>query len=124
MTKFVAAQRRVSLKLSREKEQVMYDTVGGWKTVSYFNRMDHAQALYAASVRNNRRHWQSSEFREDVERGLQALVLNAGRLATFFFAVYQVMYNNKSVGSFVTLLSYWINLTSLSPPCHKAGCNR
>ena len=34
----------------RKENQLMYDTVGGWSSVSYFNRKDYEQGRYSQAV--------------------------------------------------------------------------
>ncbi len=46
----ISTANRQWIKLSRKESQVMYDSVGGWHTVSYFNRMGYEQDRYAKVV--------------------------------------------------------------------------
>lgn len=41
---------RKCTKFSRKESQVMYDSVGGWHTVSYFNRVNYERDRYAKAV--------------------------------------------------------------------------
>ena len=42
--------RRRSQGLSRKEYQLMYDTVGGWSSVSYFNRQSYEKERYSRAV--------------------------------------------------------------------------
>lgn len=52
-TYFIDSQiepRRISRGISQKEAQLMYDTVGGWSSVSYFNRQAYEKRRYAAAV--------------------------------------------------------------------------
>ena len=89
----------------RQNTQVMYDTFGSWRAVSYFDRTSHAQRIYQASVllfrQSMRKYLASSHL------GLQSLVLDLCGFTAFGYAAYGVVYGNRSVGTFVTLVTYW-----------------
>ncbi len=54
-----------------------------------------------------------------IMRGIQSTVMQVGKLVACFLAVYQVRQGSKSVGTFITLLTYWGELSgkcSLSEP--------
>ena len=42
--------RRRAQGLARKENQLMYDTVGGWSSVSYFNRQTYEKQRYSAAV--------------------------------------------------------------------------
>ena len=42
--------QRKSIALARNESQVMYDTVGGWSSVSYFSRHSYEKRRYSAAV--------------------------------------------------------------------------
>ena len=102
-----ASLRRRNVRHSREEHQVMYDTMGGWKTVSYFNRLPYAKDKYSSAASRNtdsRKKWLLHFY---IATSIQGFALDAGLFGACFYAVYQVTYGNQSVGSFVTLLTYW-----------------
>ena len=41
---------RNNTKLHRKESQVMFDSIGGWHTVTYFNRVEYEQSRYAKAV--------------------------------------------------------------------------
>ena len=102
--------RRINLAAWRRAFQVLYDTMGGWKTVSYFNRMRHAQETYLNITTVHLESRRVVHVLYFVADGIKGLILDAGLYGACFYAVYQVMYNNSSVGQFVTLFTYWSNL--------------
>ena len=108
-----ACLRRRSVRYSREEFQVMYDTMGGWKTVSYFNRLQYAKEEYhSAASRNKSARKQVLEMWY-LASSFQGFVLDLGLFGACFYAVYQVAYGAQSVGSFVTLLTYWAGLVGM-----------
>ena len=106
-----ADRYRVVNTARRRKTQVMYDNLGGWRTVSYFNQIPHAERTYEATVnlfqKANRNFLISWYFRF----GAQYLVLDLFGFVAFAYAAYGVLYGGKSVGNFVTLVTYWATFT-------------
>ena len=106
--------RRRYIRASRKSYQVLYDTMDQWKTVSYFNRLSHAQLRYAGGIdlemKSQKWYWYLSYFTMAV----QSFALDVGLYAACFLAVYQVIYEDRSVGSFIVLLTYWGQLSGMS----------
>ena len=98
----------------RRKNQVMYDTIGGWRTVSYFNRIPHAQKTYDTVVRYAQQSWRTYKLSWNLRYAIQNTVLQMCAFAAFSYAAYGVIYGGKKVGTFVTLVSYWFTFTGLS----------
>ncbi|MCJ1389144.1 hypothetical protein MMC18_001998 [Xylographa bjoerkii] len=109
-TLMMTTSRRQYIAAIRRAYQVLYDTMGGWKTVSYFNRMRHAEQLYATSTSINMQFRWRNQVIYSISDGLQGLILDFGLFGACFYAIYQVIYKNQSVGQFVTLFTYWANL--------------
>jgi len=42
----------------------------------------------------------------------QSLVFTVGLLGACFIAIYQIAHDKRTIGNFVTLLVYWIQLSS------------
>ena len=107
LTQRLTKLRRVLMKNQRAQEQAMYDTLGEWKTVSYFNAIRYAKDKYATVVhlyqRVSRRYSRTSY----INYAIQYLVLDLGTLAAMSYALYQIIKGGKDVGSFVTLITYW-----------------
>ena len=115
MTSWHTKLNRKNNKNYRGKQQVLYDTMGGWRTVTYFNRVHHAEEKYATSVdkfqttsRQHSRLWYSAF-------AVQSIILDIGAFGAQAFAAYQVLYNGKDVGTFVTLVTYWGSFASQLP---------
>ncbi|KAI9704233.1 MAG: hypothetical protein M1836_007094 [Candelina mexicana] len=103
--------RRSYVDKARKEWGLMYDTVGAWQTVSHFNRVAYEEDRYSNAVIDHlgsRRYYLSVSI---IMRGIQSTVMQMGKLAACFLAVYQVRQGSKSVGAFVTLLTYWGQLS-------------
>ena len=111
--------RRKNNVAGRRKHQVMYDTMGGWRTVSYFNRIPHARQTYAISVRLFQRIVKQYAKSWVITFGLQSVVLEVGGFGALVYGTYQIAYGGKSVGTFVTLLNYWATITGKNPQDHN-----
>ena len=114
LTMLQTSVRRQNQFKARQKYHVMYDTMGSWRTIAYFNGLRRAQDSYYASTAAYAKSRQYDMFLYYFGRGLQGLVLDAGLFGACFYAAYQIIYNNQSVGQFVTLFTYWTNLSSRS----------
>jgi len=91
--------------------QIMYDTVGSWQTVSYFNRIKHEQERYSSAVEDHMlSQWKYTALAY-LAKATQSSVLTVGLSGACFLAAYQVMHGDQSVGSFVILLTYWAQLS-------------
>lgn len=98
----------------RKKSQVMYDTVGGWKTVSYFNRIPYSKVLFETALTVAQAAALSDNLSWYWMYGVQSLILDVGRFAACILAVYQITSRvDVTVGSFVTLLTYWGNFSGM-----------
>jgi ABC-type transport system involved in Fe-S cluster assembly fused permease/ATPase subunit len=100
----------------RKQQAILYDTMGEWRTVTYFNRIPFAKQLYSSGVALTQRFRVQLQYLWAFGFGMNELTLQIGGAAAFFFAAYQVIYIGKDVGSFVTLTSYWWTFTE---PIHQ-----
>ncbi len=106
----VGVRRRLISKWKAER-QLMYDTMGSWQTVSYFNRLKHERERYSAAVDAHLlSEWNYSAVGY-LTRATQSSVLLVGLLGACFLSAYQVVHGTKSLGSFVILLTYWGQLS-------------
>ena len=114
-----ASTRRHNTALARAEYQTMYDTMGGWKTVSYFNRKQHASARYGTAVTKYTESKKTLWLLYYFSASIQGLVLDMGLFGACFYAVYLVLYGGQTVGNFVTLLTYW---SCLAGELHFLSC--
>ena len=115
---------RHNVKYARQEWQVMFDSMGGWKTVSYFNRHKYAKDQYSDAVTQHFESKKTVYIMNWLSTTIQDSVLDMGLFGACFFAIYQVIYCGSSVGSFVTLLTYWASLSGerLSSPTSVDFC--
>lgn len=99
----------------RQKWQVMYDTVGSWRTVIYFNQSSYSSQIYDASVRLSYQAYKVLDIFFWGKGALESLILILAGLAAFSYAVYSVVYGDKTVGSFIALQLYWTVFTGQLP---------
>ena len=105
--------RRTCAKKARREFQVLFDTMSGWRTVSYFNMLAHAKESYSTS---------NLEYLQSVLKlntyfcfyhGVQDLILDIGLYSACFLAVYSIIYGKRTVGDLITLLTYWASLAGM-----------
>ena len=99
----------------RHKYQVMFDTVGSWRTVIYFNQSTYASKIYDASVRLSYKAWRALDLFWYQKKALESIILTIAGLSAFAYAVYSIVYGDKSIGSFVALQLYWTSFTGQLP---------
>ena len=103
---------RQNVKYSRKEYQLMYNTMGGWKTISYFNQFKRTKDEYSA-VTAQHTAWEIKAYLCNwLASTIQDCVLVIGLFAACFYAIYQIVYGDRSVEHFVTLLTYWLSLAS------------
>ena len=112
LTMIQTSVRRRNQFMARRKYHVMFETIGSWRTIAYFNGLRRAQDSYFTSTAAYTKSRQYSMFLYYFARGLQSLVMDAGLFGACFYAAYQIIYNNQRVSQFVTLFTYWVNLSS------------
>ena len=105
-----------NVKYSRKEYQLMCDTIGGWKTILYFNRFEHTKEEYSAATAQHTALEIKAYLYKWLASTIQDCVLDISLFAAGFYAIYQVVCGNRSVGYLITLLNYWSSLVSKSLP--------
>ncbi|KAL8900445.1 MAG: hypothetical protein Q9207_005693 [Kuettlingeria erythrocarpa] len=99
--------RREYLDLARKQNQIMYDTVGSWQTVSYFNRVSYEEERYGKAAENcittQIRYWGLGY----LYAAFCNTTMDLGFWGALLLAGYKVMHGSNTVGQFVQLLTYW-----------------
>lgn len=96
--------------LSRREGQIMYDSIGGWSSVTYFNRRKYEQERYAEIVGLNLKAQTKYYLFFYVTQGLRDTIIELGMICACILAIYQIS-NGAPIGNFVMLISYWGNFT-------------
>lgn len=108
---FIVSSRRINSAAEREESKVLYETIGNWTIVSYFNRRAYESKRLATVLQAVAR----SQVRQNdifiLAYGLQELTSQLGRFAISILAMYRISVGTSSVGSFVALQNYWETIT-------------
>lgn len=102
--------RRRLTGLARKEHQVMYDTIGGWSSVVYFNRREYEQDRYAEVVGLNLKAETKFYSFYYVSWAVRDTIIELGMIFACILAIYQIS-NGAPIGNFVMLVSYWANFT-------------
>ncbi|KAL8724853.1 MAG: hypothetical protein Q9181_006647, partial [Wetmoreana brouardii] len=99
--------RRKAQALGRKASQIMYDTVGSWATVTYFNRVSYEEDRYERSrtlyIATQQLYYLFGNFNYSIS----GCTVELGLWAALVLAAYQVSHGVRTAGDFVTLMSYW-----------------
>ncbi|KAL9598068.1 MAG: hypothetical protein Q9179_004045 [Wetmoreana sp. 5 TL-2023] len=99
--------RREFQALDRKVSQLMYDTVGSWATVSYFNRIFYEEDRYEKSRTLYIAAYQLYYIAGYLYHSISACTVDLGLWGALLLAAYQVSHGDRTVGDFVTLITYW-----------------
>ena len=105
------ALRREYNEANYKEYNVMCESTSNWQTVSYFNRIPFEQQKYSCTVEGHMRAQKAYSLARYFETAVQASIISIGLLWACYLAAYQVAHGQKSVGNFVTFLSYWAQLS-------------
>lgn len=96
---------------ARKESQCMYDSVGSWSTVLYFNRIPYEQDRYKTAVNQHMRAWMVYSLLHTLSWAVQSWVVDLGLYVALLLAGYQIAHGTQKVGMFATLLLYWAQFT-------------
>ncbi|KAL8813951.1 MAG: hypothetical protein Q9223_006794 [Gallowayella weberi] len=99
--------RRNYVELMRKESQIMYDTVGSWTTIAYFNRFSYEKERYKGAVSLSLAAQQRWYILGDLFHSAAELATTLGLCGALCLAAYQIAHEEKSIGTFVTLFTYW-----------------
>jgi ABC-type bacteriocin/lantibiotic exporter with double-glycine peptidase domain len=102
---------RENTEASRKENQVLYDAMGCWTSVAYFNNFEHELQRYKAAVALQLKVLFQYYIIRYAARTVQESILKVGFVAASFLAAYQVSTGKITVGGFVLLLNYWSRFT-------------
>lgn len=104
--------RKKYIKMARNEAKVNHEAIEGWKTIIYFNQLDHESRRFQGAVKD----YQSCLIRYRLFYSLGSAIVEFMRQASFavmaVLVIFMVVYGKLSVGSFVFLLQYWSSLWS------------
>ncbi|KAF2141198.1 uncharacterized protein K452DRAFT_250940 [Aplosporella prunicola CBS 121167] len=111
-TKYLNPKRRDHNAKSRKENEILYDSVSNWQTVSYHNQHKFEQERYAKAVEANTTadlaYWDSFSYIESA----QSFIMILGLLVASFFAASRIYTGIAPIGDFVLLVTYWNSIES------------
>lgn len=114
-TKLIASRaeaRRLYVTLFRKEWTVGQQSLDGWNTASLFNQIPYEERRYGASVKDHLKSKRVYELSSHSISAAQGAVMTIGLLGALFLGVFQVAYEDKSIGNLTTLIAYWVQLQS------------
>jgi ABC-type multidrug transport system fused ATPase/permease subunit len=91
----------------RTENQVVNETLHNWHTVFYFNRAPYEQDRYGTAIWNTIAAHYKYYFGSIGGHAFQDILMNLGFAGCCAFAMSQIIYDGKPVGSLVTFIMYW-----------------
>ena len=110
-----ADQRREMTNADREEEAVKNDSITSYETVKYFNAEQYEFRRYESAIDNFQRAEARVSYGTNMMAIVQAVVFVSGLAVTLTVGAFQVFNGFRTVGEFVTLLSY---LQQMQSPLH------
>ncbi|KAF2085032.1 ATP-binding cassette-type vacuolar membrane transporter-like protein Hmt1, partial [Saccharata proteae CBS 121410] len=112
LTAYNRESRRLYVDKYLKENKIMYESVSNWQTVAYFNRRKHEEERLDKAVKEHIDAYVRYNWSYNMIFAVQALVILFGLLVASFLAAYRIALNERTVGSFVTLVGYWSTLSS------------
>lgn len=114
----VNTSRRVVASTERTESEILYEAVGSWAIVTYFNRKIYeiarlskvAQAVAVANVKNEDSMILMFAAQEVSER--------LGLIVILLLATFRIVNGTSTIGTFVTVENYW---SIISSPLYNLG---
>lgn len=118
MAQWRAEQRREQTNADREEDAVKNDSIMSYETVKYFNAERYEYDRYRGAVKTYQEAEAKVLWSLSVMNITQNAVFMAGLLVTSFISAWQVTKGIRTVGDFVTLLTY---MNQLQQPLNFFG---
>lgn len=103
----------VHAEATRAEHQVLYDTVGSWISVTYFNNFAHESKRYSEALTKSLKTSRALTLLFYTGNVCEDSLLEVGYAGACLLAAYQVFKGSQGVGSFVMLLNYWARFTGM-----------
>ncbi|KAI9050802.1 hypothetical protein LZ554_004921 [Drepanopeziza brunnea f. sp. 'monogermtubi'] len=104
--------RRDYITIVRKEWSVGQQSLDGWNTASLFNMIPYEQRRYSDAVKDHMKSMRNYAMTSQTISAAQSAILVIGLLGALLLGVYQVAYQDQSVGKFTTLIIYWGQLIS------------
>ncbi|KAI9844741.1 MAG: hypothetical protein M1837_005274 [Sclerophora amabilis] len=93
-TRLVSKQRstrRRNMVSLRKEFDALFESIGGWWTVTYFNRLVYEEEKYSRAVGFHMKNQRDSELAYTLLNAIQSVIFKLGLFCACFFAAYKVM---------------------------------
>lgn len=101
---------RRGMNAGRAESKTINQSIQGWQTVSFFNRLQYENEGLAKAVRVHQEANRQQLRKGYLSHALMSLVTNTAFFSVVFVALMQISKGEAPVGSFVTLISFWDQL--------------
>ncbi|KAF2111806.1 hypothetical protein BDV96DRAFT_602847 [Lophiotrema nucula] len=110
-TTHIGPRRRLYLQSLTEQKRVQFESFSNWQSAAYFNRQGYHRERLQNVTNQEIKDMARSQDLGLIQHGMQDVVMALGYGAALFLATYQVIYNDRSVGTIPMLIMYWWQLT-------------
>lgn len=110
-TKRLTEIQRVRLEASRQENRVLYDSIGCWVSVTYFNNIGYELNRYSKAIDEVLKLGRVSNFWSYGSSNVTQILMNIGYTGALLIAGYRVSHGTLEVAKFVVLMSYWSRFT-------------
>ncbi|KAI9734333.1 MAG: hypothetical protein M1834_002439 [Cirrosporium novae-zelandiae] len=107
----VSKIRRGNYKYTLREYRALTTSISSWTTVVYNNRLRYEEEKVYNSINEHMKSQRKYRWFMYAANFLDQTIVMAGLWVACFLAASQVVSGEKSVGNFVTLLSFWTQLT-------------
>lgn len=110
-TKKETEVQRMKLEACRQESRVLYDSIGCWLSVAYFNNFGYELNRYSEAMDKVLKLSLKSDLWNCGSLNATQFLLNVGYGGALLIASYRVSHGTLDVSKFVVLLSYWSRFT-------------
>ncbi|KAF2020323.1 P-loop containing nucleoside triphosphate hydrolase protein [Aaosphaeria arxii CBS 175.79] len=103
--------RRIYKERSRTESNVVNESLGGWQTVTYFNRLAYEEQRYMGAVQDSLVAKQAYRNRMNSGNAVETMIMFLGLLSASLLAIRKISSGEASAGDFVTLGTFWTTMT-------------
>lgn len=111
-TTWAQDKRRAYVANQRTQNTTVNETVHNWTTTAYFNNVAYEVDRYGTNISTTITSYFTYYFRSMLGHVFQSALTNVGFIICCTFAVSQIIYEGKSVGSLVAFIMFWTTIIS------------
>ncbi|KIV98461.1 uncharacterized protein PV09_09727 [Verruconis gallopava] len=110
LTDWTQMLRKTYSKAIRSESNTVNESLRNWQTVLYFNQVDFEKESYARAIQKTIHAKQAYLNRLNAGNAVQTLIDFLGLLGCSFLAIRKISSGDASIGSFVTLTTFWTTM--------------